>query len=193
MGASAEDVLAFGTALTAVGVKAEAGGTAISRVFKEIQVAVGLGGKELARFAEVAGVSTEAFAGAFKKDAAEATTLFIEGLQKLSKEGVVLRPILEELNFSSQRIQDSLIRSAGAGDLLRRALERSRKASKENTALQVEYNERLKDFNTQIKLLDGAINALRISVGQKLLPVFTELIQKAIIPFVEELGNAGNA
>ena len=47
-GATAADTLAIATALQAVGVQSQAGGTAMARVFQAITIALQGGGKELA-------------------------------------------------------------------------------------------------------------------------------------------------
>ena len=65
-------VLAIGTALSSVGVEAEAGGTAVQKVLLELNKSVNAGGKELEQFAVVAGMTGEEFAKAYKEDAGKA-------------------------------------------------------------------------------------------------------------------------
>ena len=48
-------------ALQAVGVQSQAGGTAMARVFQQIQIAASSGGKQLETFVRVTGLSVEAF------------------------------------------------------------------------------------------------------------------------------------
>ena len=52
VGLTQPQVLAFASTLASVGINAEAGGSAISRVFLKINEAVGKGGAELAKFAK---------------------------------------------------------------------------------------------------------------------------------------------
>ena len=52
-GASTADALAFATALQAIGVPAQAGGTAISRVFQEIERAIQNGDEQLQLFLKI--------------------------------------------------------------------------------------------------------------------------------------------
>src|SRR5690606_6040500 len=66
------DMPGFAGALSSVGIEAEAGGTAISRVMITIANAVREGGEQLGLFAKVAGMSVNDFKQAFQEDAAGA-------------------------------------------------------------------------------------------------------------------------
>src|SRR5690606_40896677 len=76
----------FAGALSSVGIEAEAGGTAFSRVMLNMNTAVQKGGKELEGFAQVAGMSTQEFKKAFEKDAATAIIAFIERSEEHTSE-----------------------------------------------------------------------------------------------------------
>ena len=82
VGATTQDALAFAAALQAIGVPAQAGGTAVARVFQSINEAVITGGENLEKFgniAEASGrVTAENFAEAFGDDPTMATVAFIE-------------------------------------------------------------------------------------------------------------------
>lgn len=184
-----EDLIAFGAAFAALGVQAEAGGTAISKTFTAIGDAVIQGGKELRIFAEVAGLTISEFRKLFEKDAAFATLKFIEGLQGITEEGRSVTPILEDLGLASERTRRALLSAAGGGDILRRALEQARSAFKENTALTKEFEARLKTFDSQWRLTQNAIDAVKVELGAKLLPVLTDVLVKGIQPLIKELGN----
>ncbi len=77
---SQAQVLAFSSAIANVGMEAEAGGSAFSRVLLEMSKSVSAGGKELQAFASVAGMSSAQFATLFKTNAAGAVQAFVEGL-----------------------------------------------------------------------------------------------------------------
>ena len=55
IGLTEAEILAIGTTLSSVGIRAEAGGTAFSRVFAEMQKAVQSGSKELDTFDQIVG------------------------------------------------------------------------------------------------------------------------------------------
>ncbi len=83
VGMSEPQILGYANALSSVGIEAEAGGSAISAVFKVINSAVDGGGAKLEAFAGVAGESASEFAKHWKKDAASASVTWIEGLARL--------------------------------------------------------------------------------------------------------------
>ena len=136
IGLTEAQIFGISTALTSVGVNAEAGGTAFSRIFTEIDKAVATGSDELDTFGEVAGITAGEFAGIFKlKGADQAILEFVGGLQRMIDNGENVHEVLADLGFDSVRIRDALLRSAGAGDLMANAIGLGTQAWEENTAL----------------------------------------------------------
>jgi len=74
------EILGIAGAAASLGLEAQAGGTAFSKALNMINVAVATGSKDLTQYAEVAGMSAEQFAAAWKDNAAGAFISFIEGL-----------------------------------------------------------------------------------------------------------------
>jgi TP901 family phage tail tape measure protein len=189
VGLTQSQVLAFASSLSSVGINAEAGGSAISRVFLKINDAVAVGGGAMAEFARVAGMSAAQFRTAFQTDAAGATTAFIEGLGQLKSQGENVNATLENLVGKNIILKDTLLRASGAGQLLREQLALGNQAWQENTALTREANERYKTFESQVKLLWAEIRDLGIQVGGALIPTFKDLIAIAR-PMVAQIGEA---
>src|SRR5690606_32494490 len=123
IGMAESDVLGLSAALSSVGINAEAGGSSISTAMIKIATAVNDGGDALDGFAEVAGMSSAQFAKLFKEDAAEALTLFVEGLNRMQQSGEDVFAVLRDLGLSEIRTRDAMLRLAGAGDLLRKSLD----------------------------------------------------------------------
>ena len=69
VGMSQADILGLSTALSSMGVEAEAGGTAISTIIAEIDKSVAKGSDGLKQWAEAAGMSTEDFSAAVASNA----------------------------------------------------------------------------------------------------------------------------
>ena len=190
VGLTEAQILAFGGALSSVGIRAEAGGTAISRVFIEIANSVASGGEKLGQFAAIAGVSVDDFARSFQEDAAGATTTFIEGLGRLSDQGVNVFGVLEDVGFANVRVRDALLRASGAGDLLREALSLGSQAWEENTALAIEAQQRYDTMASKLKILWSNVRDVAITVGTALLPTIeqlTDFLRASAIPIVERL------
>lgn len=192
VGLSESQILAFGGALSSVGISAEAGGTAISRVFVDIAKAVASGGEELDQFAAVAGQSTADFRRAFQEDAAGATVAFVEGLGRISEEGGNTFQVLEDLGQGNIRVRDALLRAAGAGDLLREALDLGSEAWQENTALTTEAELRFRTTRSQLTLLWNRFRDIGITLGNALLPLLQSLVGAldGVVPMIERLAES---
>lgn len=181
------EVLAFASALSSVGIEAEMGGTAISRVFIDMAKAVNTGGESVAGFAKVTNLSIQEFTKLFKEDAAGAAEEFIKGLAEIKKEGGNLIGTIDALGFSERRVSDTLMRAAGSGDLLTRALNLQEVAWKENSALTKEAEVRFKTTAAQVELLWNRVKDLGITIGNMLLPAITTVTEwlGKLLPIVE--------
>lgn len=170
IGLSASEVLGFSNALASLGINAEAGGTAFSRVFVEIAKAVQIGGDSLQQFADVAGVSSAEFAKNFEQDSAGAIISFVEGLGRITAAGGRTFQTLEDLSLGDNRLRDALLRASGGGDILRASIDRGGQAFRENTALVVEFGKRAETASSQVQLLRNDVQRLAIRAGDSLLP-----------------------
>jgi len=172
-GATAQDVLGIATALQAVGVQSQAGGTAVSRVFQQIRVAATTGGSALETFNKVAG---DGFAELAETDAASAFNLFLQGLQDISNQGGNVIQVLEDLGLKQQRTIRALLSLAEAGDLVTESLVVANTAYAANIALNDEANKRFETFKSQTKLLGNAFQELRIEMGTAFLPIAKSMV-----------------
>ena len=187
IGLTEAQILGISTALTSVGINAEAGGTAFSRVFTEMDKAVQEGGETLEVFGRLAGRTGGEFAGVFKEQGADAAILeFIAGLQRTIDNGENVHTVLEELGFDNVRIRDSLLRSAGAGDLLAEAIATGTRAWDENVALTKEAELRYGTMASRLQFAKNRFNDLAITVGGILAPVFTNLVDR-LEPLIENV------
>lgn len=168
VGLTESDVLAFANTLSSLGVEAEAGGTAISRVMIDVAKAVGEGGDKLDTFAGVAGQSAEQFAAAFREDAASALIAFVEGLGAL--DGTEMFAILDELGLADVRVGNALRSLAGSGDLFRRSIELGSRAWEENTALSDEAARRYDTTAAKLEVLRNNLTDLGVGLGTVALP-----------------------
>jgi TP901 family phage tail tape measure protein len=176
IGITQGEVLAFASALSSVGIEAEMGGSAISRVFVDIASAVSQGGKDLEGFAKAAGMSVESFSTLFREDAAQAVNAFIVGLGNIKKSGGDLIGTLNEMGITEIRLRDTLLRTAGAGDLLTNALTLQKKAWAENTALTDEARKRFETTAARAELLWNKLKDVGITLGNALKPAIDATI-----------------
>lgn len=176
-GATAADTLAIATALQAVGVQSQAGGTAMARVFQAITVATQTGGKALEQFTRVTGLTTAEFRDLSKEDPAQVLNLFLQGISRIAKEGGNYISILEDLNLKQQRSIRAILALAEADDLLEDTLRVSNNAFSLNNALTEEANKRFETLRSQNKLLKNSFQELKIEVGTAFLPVVKDVVQ----------------
>ncbi|MGM1048405.1 MAG: phage tail tape measure protein [Bacillota bacterium] len=176
------EILAFAGSLSSVGIEAEAGGSAFSRVMIEMAMAAEVGGDNLNNFAAVAGMSAEQFKKTFNNDAASALVAFTEGLGRMSAAGENTFGVLDKLGLSEIRVRDTLLRASGAGDLFRNSLELGTKAWEENTALTNEANTRYETTASQLQILGNRITDAAITLGDALVPAIMAALD-ALEPF----------
>jgi TP901 family phage tail tape measure protein len=179
VGMSEHQILAYANALSSMGIEAEAGGTAMSTVWKKLNSFATNGGKKLATVAKIAGVSGAEFKRAFEKDAAGATAVFIEGLGRLKEEGADVPGVLHELKFRDTRVQDTLLRAANNAGLLHDSLELGAKSWKKNNALTREAAKRYETTKSQLQILKNNVFDVGITVGSVLLPPLNKLAKWA--------------
>lgn len=184
IGLTEAQILAFAGALSSVGIEAEAGGSAISRVMVNIANAVASGGDQLAGFAQVAGMTVAEFQQAFQQDAAGAIIAFIEGLGRMSEAGENVFAVLDELGLSELRVRDALLRAAGAGDLFRNSQELATEAWEKNVALSDEAAQRYATTASQLRIMRNQLMDVAISLGDILVPIIMNAVRPAFEAFV---------
>jgi TP901 family phage tail tape measure protein len=192
IGMTEDQILSFAGALSSVGIEAEAGGSAFSKVMVNMQLATETGGKKLKEFAEVAGMSASDFKKAFKDDAAGAVIAFIEGLSTAEDRGKSAIGILNDMGLTEVRLRDALLRASGASDLFKDSLELGSKAWEENIALTEEAEKRYGTTESQLKIMWNRIKDTGITIGESLVPAVLDALDAAE-PFIEKLKDGAEA
>ena len=172
VGATNSQLLGIASTLVSVGVEAEAGGTAFSKLLRQIEVAVQTGSKKVQEYATVAGMSAEEFSSAWKNDAVGAVTAFIEGLGSLESKGQSSIVVLNEMGLTEQRLLDTISRLSEAEGMLSNNIALSNTAWEENTALANEAAIRFETTESKLQILNNTFNNLKITVGDELLDKF---------------------
>ena len=189
IGLTEHQILALGGALSSVGIRAEAGGTAFSRVMISMFNAVETGGEELDKLANVAGMTSEEFARAFKEDAAGALITFLKGLDAVQKSGGNVFAVLEDLGLGEIRVRDALLRTSSAHELVEDATNLASKAWEENTALTKEAALRYGTTASQMEILKNKAADVALSLGQELTPMLLDVLDN-LQPLTDELKEA---
>ena len=192
VGLTEPQILAVATAMSSVGINAEAGGSSFSRVMQKINTQVLSGGKKLELFAKVSGMSAQNFAHEWKTEPQIALLAFLDGLKKVKQSGGDVTQTLKELGIKSTQEVDTMQRMAGAGDLLSRALKTANGAWKENTALTNEAKKRYETTESQLKIFKNQITDLAIEFGGPLLKAMNSGLQAAK-PWIQKLADMAKA
>ena len=186
IGLTEAEILGFAGALSSVGIMAEAGGTAFSRVMLNMMAATQQGGDELEGFATVAGMTTDEFVQAFQTDPVSAIEAFVGGLQRIQAEGGDLIGALKSVKLSEIRVRDALLRLAGAGDVMTNSVNLATAAWDENTALQVEVGRRYETTESQLAIFRNSLQEVVRTLGDALVPLLMAAVEAAK-PFVAAL------
>lgn len=167
------DAQIFGLAagLSSLGLEAQAGGTAFSRAISAMQVAVETGSDGLQAYADVAGMTAEQFARAFREDASGAFIQFVQGLSSGSQSAIVM---LDELGITETRLRDTLLRASNASDLLISSVDMANSAWAKNTALSSEAAVRYGTTASRMQMMGNRAQRVAIDFGNSLLPALED-------------------
>ena len=189
-GLTAPEILGLATAMSSVGIEAEAGGTAMTQTLTAIGNAVSLTTKDsaddLALIAKVAGTTSEEFQQAWKEKPAEALQSFIKGLNTAHEKGANMDAILMKLGMTGIRQGNMLKSLALSSDKMSAAVQRSNQAWKENTALTNEANKRYETTESQLKMFRNQLTDIAIEFGGPLIKALREGLNAAK-PWIENL------
>lgn len=176
VGLTEAEIMGLAAAMSSVGIEAEAGGSAMSTTLKKINTEVLSGGDKLKGYAQVAGMSANQFAEAWKSRPTEALTSFISGLKDIQASGGDVNSVLKELGITGLRETDTLTRLAGAGDLLGSAFDIANGAFRDNTALSAEAEKRYESFGAKMDMFKNKLTDAGITIGTVLMPYIEKLV-----------------
>lgn len=192
IGMSEADVLGMATALSSMGISAEAGGTAISTIMSNIDKAVATGGEKLETWAATAKMSADEFANAWKSNPTEALSMVLAGMDAATEEGGNMSLMLEELGINAIRQTDTLKRLANNVDMLPNAVSAANKAWDENTALTKEVENRNNSMAAQLQILWNKVQAVATEVGEPLMKALIGVLDAAD-PLIEAIASGAQA
>ena len=188
IGMSDADILGLAATLSSLGIESQAGGSAFSKVMKQMAVDVETGKGNIENFAEVAGMSVADFSELFRTDATAALQAFIVGLGDTENMGMSTIAMLDEMEITELRMSDALMRTSNNATLLTDAVADSTAAWNENNALTDEANIRYGTTESKLEMTKNKLVNLATSIGDRLLPPFNNLLDK-IGQGIEWFGN----
>ena len=183
-GITEAQVMGIAAGLSSLGLESQAGGSAFSKVILSMNDSVMAGGKELGRFAKVAGMTAQDFQKAFKENASDAMVSFVRGLERVKNEGHNVSAIIEDLGFNELRTKDALLRLSGASEMFADVMGKSNKAWEDNTALAEVFGKMTDNTASKIQIMKNQISIIAENMGAILVPIFNK-----VIGFTEKLSN----
>tara|TARA_B100000953_G_scaffold297883_1_gene293563 strand:- start:1964 stop:3949 length:1986 start_codon:yes stop_codon:yes gene_type:complete len=159
-GLRSREILGLSAALKSLDVRPEAAGTAVSKVFRGIEMATIEGGKSLSSFSKIMGMSNDQVQKTFKEDPQVAFTSFIKGLSEINKNGGSVTKALSDLGLSSETVTKGIIPLATNFDMMNEKMELSKQAWKDNTALTEEYDSATKTISTGVQEMSKSFTNL---------------------------------
>ena len=142
-----------------------------SNVFNEINSALATSTSDVQKYADVLGLSADQFERLWNKDSAKAYEMYVEALGEIGDEGEVASKVLSDLGISSVNTAQTLLRLAGNGNEVRKAIELTEKAWNENTALTEKAGVIYETTEYKLKSMWESIKQLGDAIGQDTLPV----------------------
>lgn len=194
---SVPDILGLATALSSTGMNAEAGGSAISTVIKNIANACDnyeraldgtMHGTQaqmdkvkwmMEGLAEVSGMTIDEFRQAWAEDATGALTTFLTKASEMGDAGESLNTLFTDLGINEIRQSDAMRRLANNNDLVTSSLERSRTAFDQDVALKNEVEQRNQSLASKFEVLKNRVIAVAEDVGGPLADALLNAIDAA--------------
>ena len=178
-GLTTPEILGLSTAMSSVGIEAEAGGTAMTQTLTAISKAVSEGGNDLRLYAETAGTTADQFAEKWRTKPAEALQDFIRGLGKAKEEGKDTNKILDELGLTGIR-QSNMLKSLGlAAETMGKAVGLANSEWEKGTALTDEANKRYETMQSKLQMLKNQLTDVAIEFGGPLLDALKDGLEAA--------------
>ena len=176
IGMSESEIMSFAAALSSVGIEAEAGGSAMSKMMINIESAVSSGSNKLEKYAQVAGMTAAEFKKYWQEDATGAMVKFIEGLGNVEKNGGNLINTLSNLDISEVRLRDTMLRLANSSELFANTVILGTNAWEENNALSIEAAKRYETLKSKIDIAKNKLQTMAITLGTKLMPSISKIL-----------------
>lgn len=170
VGMTEAQIMALGGALSSVGIEAQAGGTAFSKLMIEMKLATVKGGDAVKDFATVAGMSVQEFSTLFEQDATGAIIKFIQGLASLKGTGMTAIEVLDKMGITEIRLRDAILRATGASNVFTNAVELGSKAWQKNNELQEKTAIFYQTTEKRLAILRNQISATGREIGNTLTP-----------------------
>lgn len=176
---SNQEILALATALTSMGIEAEAGGTSLQKMFAKLTLAVETGSEELNGFASVAGMSAEEFSKLYKQSSIKGLQALLKGMNNLDEESQSYTKTLADLDITEVRLSSVMQALASNQDGLTDALSLAQTAWVENSELARSSGEVYDTLSSTIQVAKNNFTELSRNIGAVFAPAISGVVTVA--------------
>lgn len=189
---SSQEIMGMATAMSSLGIKAEAGGSSMTTILNNISAAVNSGSDTVEEYAKTCGISADEFAAKWKEAPIEALELMITKAHEMVENGGNLTETLEAWGVSGIRQTDVMSRLINNGDILTEAVDRANTAWEENTALTTEVEKRNESLESRFQTLENRADATATKVGVTLAEGLLNAAN-SLVPLLDKVDGAVDA
>lgn len=175
-GMSEAQILGLSNAMVSLDIRANRGGTAISKLLTMISKAVLDGTEDVQKFADAAGMSAEKFSQAWKSNPMNALQSLFEGLNRVRESGGNVYKVMEDLGVKEIRMSDVVRLLSIDHEDLARSVSMANNAWEENTSLAHEAAQRYATNAAQLDVQRNRFENLKVAIGEKLLPIVVNFL-----------------
>lgn len=161
-GLTSAEAAALGATLTAMGVRAELGGSSVGRVMRTIDQSIRAGGERAASLSEIVGRPIEEIAEV-NKDAVAGLQLFLEGLKNVADSGGDTAAALASLGLNGEEVLKVIPSLALNADALAVNLERAAVQTERQDAATIEAEKAFDTLGGQLGRLGNAMKAVQLA------------------------------
>tara|TARA_R110000744_G_scaffold378892_2_gene495772 strand:- start:3774 stop:6074 length:2301 start_codon:yes stop_codon:yes gene_type:complete len=172
-GASAAEVLGLATALDALGIKSEKGGSAFLRVFSAIQDKAIEAGSDFKRLATLSGLANDEF-----NDLSLSSP--IKAFELLIASGADGSEIMDRLGLAGVRVQSVLAALSKRNDTFAKSMSDSSKNMEDNNILMKDSARQAETNASKILRLGNAFESVFIGIGSSATDQTSELLDKIL-------------
>lgn len=173
-GLTTPQILALSSAASSMGIEAEAGGGALSRIFANIAADGALATKEGKAWASITGMSIKQLQGAVKKG--QTFDVYMTFLEKIGKmDRLEAAKALQRAGITNVRDRDAILKMSQNLDLVREQLGVAQNAA---GALGEEAQKRFDTVASKLILLRNNLQLAAITVGEGLAPAIGRAAEK---------------
>lgn len=164
---STPQLMGWAAAIASTGQKSEAAATGISNIIAKISTAVAEGGDDIKKYSDVAGMSAEEFAEAWRTAPSDALRAVVQGV---ADSGDELFATLTDMDITSVRQTQTLASLSQTLDTVDGAIEKATDAWNGGGDAAAEAEKKAEGFSGAMQRMENDIQILAASFGEALVP-----------------------